>query len=122
VVATKKMEIYNAPDYLIVHLKRFSHSRGMWGGRKVNDLITFPLDNLDMSTYILKNSTENKKIVYDLYAVSNHFGSLDGGHYTAFCKNPVLEKWYNFDDNDVGSLSPSEVNTKAAYVLFYKKR
>lgn len=116
------MEIYNAPDYLIVHLKRFSHSRGMWGGRKVNDLITFPLDNLDMSTYILKNSTENKKIVYDLYAVSNHFGSLDGGHYTAFCKNPVLEKWYNFDDNDVGSLSPSEVNTKAAYVLFYKKR
>lgn len=121
-VATKKMEIYNAPDYLIVHLKRFSHSRGMWGGRKVNDLITFPLDNLDMSTYILKNCTENKKIVYDLYAVSNHFGSLDGGHYTAFCKNPILGKWYNFDDSDVSGLSPSEVNTKAAYVLFYKKR
>jgi ubiquitin C-terminal hydrolase len=56
VVATKKMEIYSAPDYLIVHLKRFSHSRGMWGGRKVGDLITFPVEGLDLTKYILKNS------------------------------------------------------------------
>jgi len=36
VVATKKMEIYSSPDYLIIHLKRFSHTRGMFGGRKIN--------------------------------------------------------------------------------------
>ena len=24
--------------------------------------------------------------VYDLFAVSNHYGSPQGGHYTAFCK------------------------------------
>jgi Ubiquitin carboxyl-terminal hydrolase len=26
--------------------------------------------------------------VYDLYAVSNHFGGLGGGHYTAFVRLP----------------------------------
>ena len=67
-------------------------------------------------------SANGKKIIYDLYAVSNHFGGLDGGHYTAYCKNPVNQKWYNFDDSDVSSLRSSETNTKAAYVLFYKLR
>ena len=30
---------------------------------------------------------------YDLFAVSNHYGSLGGGHYTAYAKNPVHKKW-----------------------------
>jgi len=48
------MEIYTAPEYLIVHLKRFSHTRGMLGGgRKVSSLITFPVEKLDLSKYIL---------------------------------------------------------------------
>ncbi len=121
VIATKRMEIFNAPDYLVIHLKRFSHTRGLFGGRKVNELISFPVDGLDLSKQILKNPGD-KQIIYDLYAVSNHFGSLDGGHYTAYCKNPVYGKWFNFDDNDVSKLSPGEINTRAAYVLFYKKR
>lgn len=28
---------------------------------------------------------ENKPILYDLYGVVNHYGSLGGGHYTAYC-------------------------------------
>ena len=39
VVATKRMEIWSAPDHLIIHLKRFSHTRGMFGGRKINQLV-----------------------------------------------------------------------------------
>jgi ubiquitin carboxyl-terminal hydrolase 4/11/15 len=117
------MEIYAAPEYLILHLKRFSHSRGiMGGGKKVGSLITFPVEGMDLSKYILKNSNLNEKFVYDLYAVSNHFGGLDGGHYTAFCRNPVLGKWYDCDDSTVTKMSASDVVTKAAYVLFYKRR
>jgi ubiquitin carboxyl-terminal hydrolase 4/11/15 len=39
--------------------------------------------------------------IYDLYAVSNHFGGLGGGHYTAFAKNIYDNQWYNFDDSMV---------------------
>jgi ubiquitin carboxyl-terminal hydrolase 4/11/15 len=116
------MEIWSCPDYLIIHLKRFSHSRGMFGGRKINQLIQFPLEGLDLTNYLLNNKDTNKKVIYDLYAVSNHFGSLNGGHYTAFCRNPVYNKWFDFDDSSVSKLSPGKINTKAAYVLFYKKR
>jgi ubiquitin C-terminal hydrolase len=29
---------------------------------------------------------QEKPLKYDLFAISNHFGSLSGGHYTAYCK------------------------------------
>ncbi len=118
VVATKKMEIYSSPEYLIIHLKRFAHTRGAFGGRKINQMVSFPLEGLDMSKYLIDATT---KSVYNLYAVSNHFGSLNGGHYTAYCQNPLFQKWFDFDDSSVSKLSASDVNTQAAYVLFYKK-
>jgi ubiquitin carboxyl-terminal hydrolase 4/11/15 len=122
VTAYKKMEVYKAPDYLIIHFKRFSHQRNvMFGSRKINDLVNFPTTGLDMSKYVVE-STSKGDATYDLYAVSNHFGSLSAGHYTAFAKNPVYKKWFNFDDCDVSSSSESEVVTKAAYVLFYRRR
>lgn len=50
VTAYKKMEVYKAPDYLIIHLKRFSHQRNvMFGSRKLNDFVNFPVNGLDMS-------------------------------------------------------------------------
>ena len=116
------MEVYKAPNYLIVHFKRFSHTRGMFGGRKLNDFINFPVNGLDMSPYVLSEKDNNSKCIYDLYAVSNHFGNLGGGHYTAFAKNPHHKRWYNFDDSDVSKASESDVVTKAAYVLFYRRR
>jgi ubiquitin carboxyl-terminal hydrolase 4/11/15 len=43
---------------------------------------------------------------YDLFAVSNHFGGLGGGHYTAFAKNPLNNKWHDFNDSMVSSIKP----------------
>lgn len=115
------MEIYKAPEYLIIHLKRFSHQRSsIFSSRKINEVIDFPVENLNLSNFVL-NPHENS-LTYDLYAVSNHFGSLNGGHYTAYCKNPIYNKWFDFDDTNVSKLDSSRVVTKAAYVLFYKRR
>ena len=69
---------------------------------------------------ILSNAPE--PVYYDLIGVSNHFGSLNGGHYTANCKNPESGKWYNYNDSSVSGISNSQVVTPAAYILFYRKR
>lgn len=40
-------------------------------------------------------------MIYDCYAVSNHFGNMGFGHYTAFAKSSRDDKWYEFDDSRV---------------------
>ncbi|PWN40949.1 UCH-domain-containing protein [Ceraceosorus guamensis] len=61
--------------------------------------------------------------IYDLYAVDNHFGGLGGGHYTAYAKNPDDGQWHYFDDSSVTPVAdPESVKTKAAYLLFYRRR
>ncbi|KAL0346940.1 UNVERIFIED_CONTAM: Ubiquitin carboxyl-terminal hydrolase 8 [Sesamum calycinum] len=66
---------------------------------------------------ILNNSVCHR---YKLYAVSNHYGGMGGGHYTAFAKHR-LKQWYEFDDSHVFPVTEEQIKTQAAYVLFYKR-
>ena len=68
------------------------------------------------------SSSADSNASYDLYAVSNHFGSMAGGHYTAACRVGLpdgREQWYNFNDTAVAKLSPAGVVSACAYILFY---
>jgi ubiquitin C-terminal hydrolase len=60
--------------------------------------------------------------LYDLYAVSNHFGGMGGGHYTAYCKLNDGGQWYCFDDSHSYTVAESKVLSESAYVLFYRRR
>ncbi len=61
---------------------------------------------------------ENDKIVYSLFSVIIHEGSLDNGHYYAFCKEG--EEWFEFNDEKVNAITKDRVlDNKAAYILFY---
>ena len=55
---------------------------------------------------------------YDLCAVSNHHGTMNGGHYTSYCKPPQGDVWYQCDDKTVTRLR-TPVKTSTAYLLFY---
>lgn len=62
-------------------------------------------------------------MLYDLYAVSNHYGSLAFGHYTAYAKNHETGQWFDFNDSSVNALgSSSEAVSSAAYVLYYIRK
>lgn len=113
VQATKQMTVYRLPPVLIVHLKRFK--AGKYGRQKDDRLVEFPLTGLDLRKYCKASRVDP---VYDLYAVSNHYGGLAGGHYTAVAKHE--DRWFSLDDASVREIQASEVVTSAAYVLFYR--
>eukprot|EP01087_Luapelamoeba_hula_P007900 TRINITY_DN1943_c0_g1_i3.p1 TRINITY_DN1943_c0_g1~~TRINITY_DN1943_c0_g1_i3.p1 ORF type:complete len:1256 (+),score=322.20 TRINITY_DN1943_c0_g1_i3:123-3890(+) len=115
--ATKKFDLWRLPNILVVHLKRFSYKNRYWR-EKLETYVDYPEDNLDLGPYILNSGEEAP--VYELYAVSNHYGSLGGGHYTAYAKNHRNSKWYSFDDSSV--TEANKIHTSAAYVLFYRRK
>uniref|UniRef100_A0A7N6ASX7 Ubiquitin carboxyl-terminal hydrolase n=1 Tax=Anabas testudineus TaxID=64144 RepID=A0A7N6ASX7_ANATE len=116
--ATKKFDLWSLPRILVVHLKRFSYNR-CWRD-KLDTVVDFPIRDLNMSEFVC--DPKAGPYIYDLIAVSNHYGGMGGGHYTAYGKNKVDGKWYYFDDSSVSSASEDQIVTKAAYVLFYQRR
>uniref|UniRef100_A0A8D2LS78 Ubiquitin carboxyl-terminal hydrolase 50 n=1 Tax=Varanus komodoensis TaxID=61221 RepID=A0A8D2LS78_VARKO len=116
--AAVKASIAKAPKTIIFHLKRFD-CQGSYK-KKLKTDIYYPLNNLDLSPYIYPLFRKNPK--YNLFAVVNHFGDLDGGHYTAVCKHTLTQSWYNFDDAQITEIPDSSVQTSAAYLLFYSSQ
>ncbi|KAG2676917.1 hypothetical protein I3760_12G073900 [Carya illinoinensis] len=115
--ATKKLDLWMLPDILVVHLKRFSYSRYL--KNKLDAFVNFPIRNLDLSKYV--KGKDGQSHVYELYAISNHYGGLGGGHYTAYGKLINENRWYHFDDSHVSPVSETDIRTSAAYLLFYQR-
>jgi ubiquitin carboxyl-terminal hydrolase 4/11 len=67
--AVKKIQIFNTPPVLIINLKRF---RGSYA--KQNTLVDFPIEGLDMSEFVVSKDKPPHRPIYDLFAVSNHYG------------------------------------------------
>ncbi|KAK7257573.1 hypothetical protein RIF29_31634 [Crotalaria pallida] len=114
--ASKKLDLWRLPEVLVIHLKRFQYSRFM--KNKLETYVDFPVDNLDLSTYIAYGNGKSHR--YMLYAISNHYGSMGGGHYTAFVHHGG-DQWYDFDDSHVHPISKEKIKSGAAYVLFYRR-
>ena len=70
---------------------------------------------------IMIKNRKNKHL-YDLFAISNHYGDVGYGHYTAFSKNHFDNNWYQFDDSRISQETPLNIVTDAAYLLFYKRK
>ncbi|XP_058129273.1 ubiquitin carboxyl-terminal hydrolase 8 [Anopheles coustani] len=123
--AIKKLDISRLPSILVVHFKRFYADPDAMATvyRKKQTLVKFPLNELNMTDYLARTEVmRNQRLKthrYHLYGVSNHYGSMESGHYTAFCLNNVHQKWFKFDDYNVSSIDASDVQASAAYILFY---
>jgi Ubiquitin carboxyl-terminal hydrolase len=147
--AHKKFDLWSLPDVLVVHFKRFS--AGAFSGRsKVTTLVDFPLDGLDLSRCVQENAQQSsddadahadadanddgdhaatsptsptsRGYIYDCVAISNHFGGIGGGHYTAFARDLREDQWFLFDDARVSPVKKSSVVLRAAYIVVYLRR
>ncbi|EAX97049.1 Clan CA, family C19, ubiquitin hydrolase-like cysteine peptidase [Trichomonas vaginalis G3] len=119
VMANKKMDIWSCPKLLVLQLKRFETTET--GSVKDDRLVKFP-NILDMKDHIV--GPKPKSTVYKLYGVSEHFGSLTGGHCTAKATVPQKNgqrNWYYFNDSRCERSSFEDALSPAAYVLFYER-
>ena len=116
----KKMDIWKTNDILVIHLKRFGNASGSMRD-KINTLVEFPINDLDLSPYVL-HADDAHPPVYDLYAISYHMGSLGGGHYTAAAKLATSGEWYDFNDSSTSKTSENSLVSNSAYVLYYVRK
>lgn len=139
--ALKQMLISAPPPVLTLHLKRFQQSG--YGICKVNRHVQFPL-LLDLAPFCAakcKDSTEgDTQVLYSLYGVVEHSGTMRSGHYTAYVKvrpdcprpstngiaadgaaEPPRGSWFHISDTSVQPVSESRVQSCQAYLLFYER-
>lgn len=110
----KCLSFFSMPEILVIDFKRFDYQM-----KKNNIHIDFPIENLDLSKYVIGYDKES--YIYDLYGVCNHSGSTMGGHYTAYVKN-ANGKWYHFNDTRVSEIKETNIVSNKAYCLFYRKK
>ena len=116
----KKLSLSTLPQILIIQLKRFSSDPQ--SNTKISTLVEYPLKNFDLSAYVT-NPKKGRTIPYDLVAVSNHWGSLSGGHYTAYGKIAQTNDWYDYNDKRVEQVDISQVKkNQDAYILIYQQQ
>ena len=108
----KNLMIWKFPNILIVHLKRFDNN-----GKKINTLIDFPIDKLNLTKYCVGYDKHKSK--FSLFGIINHIGNINSGHYYSYCKTD--ENWYKFDDTNVSRITKNKLITENVYCLFYKK-
>lgn len=58
--------------------------------------------NTSFSIWCVVKDYGADKISYELYATSNHIGSLYAGHYTANIKHFASQKWFTCNDSRYG--------------------
>jgi hypothetical protein len=115
--ASTSNKIFTSPEVLTIILNRGK-------GIEFDVNFEYPL-SLDIDKYIIDKSKGNNK--YELICVLTHLGpSGMSGHFIAFCKSPVDNQWYCYNDASVSKChDPRYQNTNEIegipYVLFYQK-
>ncbi|KNA07925.1 hypothetical protein SOVF_166920 [Spinacia oleracea] len=115
VAAKKQMSILQAPNVLVVQLKRFE---GIFGG-KIDRVIAFE-EILVLSSFMCKAS-QDPHPEYSLFATIVHSGfSPESGHYYAYIKD-AMGRWYCCNDSYVTLSTQQEVLSEKAYILFFTR-
>jgi ubiquitin C-terminal hydrolase len=110
----KSTKLWKLPDVLVIIIKRFIniHSKNN-APITINDYLNFNKGS------ILSNK---KDIIYLFSSTALHFGSLNGGHYSAICNTPDGNILYD-DRNVVNIDTDNKINFKNknanAYLLVY---
>ena len=117
ILAEKQILFYYLPKLFIISLKRFKNVNDYY--YKNNKYVDFPLNNLNLNEFVCGFNKKNNN--YECFAICQHYGEMEGGHYTAICKN-LNKNWYNYDDEDCYLCDEKNINSSQAYIIFFRKK
>ena len=78
----RRIFVQKLPPILMLQLNRFEYNIS---ARKKQNYVDFPLRQLSLGEHALSGAN---LALYNLCAVSNHHGTMNGGHYTSYCMPP----------------------------------
>ena len=105
-------QIYYTPPYLIIN---FDYGKDK---KYIPKKIDFG-ELIDIEGFTDENCQHKG---YSLIAVSTHIGkSGNSGHYVAYCKNLINNKWYLFNDSSCNETKFEKVKSYSPYILVYKR-
>ncbi|KAJ6724525.1 UBIQUITIN CARBOXYL-TERMINAL HYDROLASE 42 [Salix viminalis] len=114
VAARKQMSILQAPNVLVIQLKRFE---GIFGG-KIDKAIAFK-EFLVLSSFMSKTS-QDPQPEYNLFGTIVHSGySAESGHYYAYIKD-AIGRWYCCNDSFSDSLYPAGGLVREEYLQAHR--
>ena len=107
-------KLYTLPEILIIVLNRGK-------GIEFNVKLEF-LEDLNLMNYVKKQETG---FMYKLIGVVTHLGeSGASGHFIAYCKSPIDNQWYNYNDDIVTTVTDFKrqiIDYAMPYILFFQK-
>ncbi|KAL9041261.1 MAG: hypothetical protein Q9180_001398 [Flavoplaca navasiana] len=139
--ATKQITITRAPQFLVVHFKRFAAGKNE-SAKKIHTPIDFPIYGLNIASYMVAPTRKEGQVpdeypdmavtppfLYDAYAVMRHLGaSGNGGHYISLVRDAARRCWRKFDDDRVSDFDPNRLKSdqrlqnEQAYLVFYGRQ
>ena len=111
----KEIKISRPPEILILSLQRINQINQ----KKLGYSVKYP-QNLDIFEYIDHDCGYDKSSKYNLFAVINHEGNMNSGHYYSYI---ILENkdWFEFNDSYANKINSLPDSSKSVYALFYIK-
>ena len=143
--AVKQASFTELPPVLCFHMKRFQQTPTALV--KLDQHVACPTSGLDMAPYMQRVASERLRKAealqgspplllergegadaggedkrassskYDLFAMVEHIGTMDTGHYIAFVRR--RGQWYRADDQLISAVPESHVFERRGYMLFY---
>ncbi|XP_057861239.2 ubiquitin carboxyl-terminal hydrolase 25 isoform X1 [Cryptomeria japonica] len=111
--ARKQLSIIQAPNVLVIQLKRFED---VFGG-KIDRNIIFE-EHLELANYMAR-TIQDSRPEYSLFGTIVHSGCLqDSGHYYAYVKD-ANARWYCCNDAHVSAATIQAVLSEKVYILFF---
>uniref|UniRef100_A0A914HDI6 USP domain-containing protein n=1 Tax=Globodera rostochiensis TaxID=31243 RepID=A0A914HDI6_GLORO len=138
-VQHKQLTLRKLPIVACFHLKRFEHMNATMKRQKIKYPVRYP-EFIDLTPYTtshrnalspgdqqqqLREGTSGRQLTsltnrYSLFAVVNHNGSTESGHYSCYIRHQH-DNWYNCNDQKITRERIDKVLASEGYLLFYCK-